>query len=62
MEKTRLRCPECGAEMNHHADKVDYPAGLDQPEAVDPALGGVLQEVHGCPGCGNVALRRAPPS
>jgi predicted RNA-binding Zn-ribbon protein involved in translation (DUF1610 family) len=58
-EKTRMRCPKCGAEMNHHADKIDYAAGLDQPQAADPILGGVLQEVHTCPNCGNVELRRA---
>jgi hypothetical protein len=45
--------------MNYHADKVDYTAALDQPQAIDPALGGVLQEVHTCPNCGNVELRRA---
>ena len=45
--------------MNHHADKVDYTAGLAQPQVVDPALGGVLQEVHTCPNCGNVELRPA---
>ena len=56
---TRLRCPKCGAEMNHHADKVDYTAGLDDPRAVDPFLGGVLQQVHTCPNCGNVEMRRA---
>ena len=56
---TRLRCPKCGAEMNHHANKVDYSAGHEAPEAVDPDFSGVLQEVHQCPGCGNVELRPA---
>jgi predicted RNA-binding Zn-ribbon protein involved in translation (DUF1610 family) len=54
-----MRCPKCGAEMNHHANKVDYAAGARQPDAVDPAFRGVLQEVHQCPGCGNIELRRA---
>ena len=61
-QQTRMRCPKCGAEMNHHADKVDYSAGLDRTAASgsdDLGLGGVLQEVHTCPNCGNVELRRA---
>ncbi len=33
-----LRCPVCGSEMNHHADKVDYTAALENPAAADPAL------------------------
>jgi predicted RNA-binding Zn-ribbon protein involved in translation (DUF1610 family) len=58
-ENSRMRCPKCGAEMNHHADKLDYSAGRDQPQAADLGLGGVLQEVHQCPNCGNIELRRA---
>jgi predicted RNA-binding Zn-ribbon protein involved in translation (DUF1610 family) len=58
-EKTRLHCPKCGAEMNHHADKIDYSAGRAEPQADDLGMGGVLQEVHTCPNCGNVELRRA---
>jgi predicted RNA-binding Zn-ribbon protein involved in translation (DUF1610 family) len=50
----RLRCPECGVEMNHHADKVDYTSG-----STDPVWHGVLQQVHQCPDCGNIELRRA---
>ena len=55
----KLRCSECGVEMNHHADKVDYTAALDDPGAADPALGGILEEVHTCPGCGQTEMRRA---
>ncbi len=58
-ETTRLRCPKCGAEMNHHADKIDYAASVAEPQASDLGLGGVLQEVHTCRSCGNVELRRA---
>ena len=56
---TRMRCPKCGAEMNHHAHKVDYAAGHADPDHVDPVFNGVLQEVHQCPNCGNIELRRA---
>ena len=39
----RLRCPQCGAEMNFHAEKVDTSRGFEDP-ATDPDLGGVLVE------------------
>ena len=55
----KMICPDCGAEMNHHAMKIDYSAGFDDPSAVDPIFGGVLQEAHTCPECGRTELRRA---
>jgi predicted RNA-binding Zn-ribbon protein involved in translation (DUF1610 family) len=51
-------CPECGAKMNYHALKIDYTAGLDDESEIDPALGGVWQEAHTCPACGETRLRR----
>jgi ribosomal protein S27AE len=50
-------CPECAVEMNHHAEKIDYTAALEEPAAIDPAFGGVLQEVHTCPKCGQTMTR-----
>ncbi len=50
-------CPACGAEMNHHAMKVDY--GIDDPAIVDQIFGGALKEVHTCPDCGRTELRAA---
>jgi hypothetical protein len=50
----KMKCPDCGADMNHHAEKVDY--------SVEPGnedFGGALQEVHCCPGCGNTVMRIA---
>ena len=58
-ETTKMMCPECGLEMNYHAEKLDYTAALTDPEAVDPDLGGVLEEVHTCPGCGQIGTRKA---
>lgn len=41
--------------MNHHADKlIERMDGPDQ--ATDRLLVGVIQEVHACPGCGNVEM------
>ena len=53
-----LRCPRCGAVMNRHAEKLVHPDTPDDLVLVDPALGGVIEETHACPGCGNVEARR----
>ena len=58
-ERDKMMCPDCHVEMNHHADKIDYAAALEEPEAVDAELGGVLEEAHTCPACGRTHLRRA---
>jgi len=55
----KMICPDCGSEMNYHAEKLDYTAACIEPEAVDPDLGGVLAEVHTCPRCGKMGTRRA---
>jgi len=55
----RMRCPKCGAMMNHHADKLVEPVDRRQAAHVDPALGGVVLETHGCPACGHVEVRRS---
>ncbi len=57
MPENKMTCPVCGAEMNHHATKIDYT--LDDLSMVDPMFGGVLQEVHTCPECGRIELRVA---
>lgn len=57
MSKPRMICPRCGAEMNHHATKIEY--GMDDDTDVDPVFGGVLQEARTCPHCGRTELRPA---
>jgi uncharacterized C2H2 Zn-finger protein len=52
-----MRCPRCGGEMNHHADKLVEPLG-DEEEEVDPTFGGHVEEVFACPRCGRVESRR----
>jgi predicted RNA-binding Zn-ribbon protein involved in translation (DUF1610 family) len=56
-QNPKLKCPDCGAEMNHHAMKVDY--GIDDPKIIDPVFGGVLKEAHFCPECGRTELKAA---
>jgi ribosomal protein S27AE len=58
-ERQKVRCPECGAEMNFHAEKVDYSAALVDPRSMDRELGGVVEEFHTCPGCRFVLARPA---
>ena len=45
--KSQMICTDCGAEMNHHAMKIDY-----------RTEDGALQEVHTCPECGRSQLRQ----
>jgi len=54
-QTSKLTCPNCGAEMNHHAAKVDY--DLDDSETIDPVFGGVLKEAYFCPHCGHTELK-----
>ena len=59
VETNKMTCPDCGSDMNHHADKVDYSGAPGALASSDLELGGVLQEVHCCPGCGKTAMRIA---
>jgi hypothetical protein len=61
MSTEKIICPKCGNQMNHHADKLDYMTALTELDAVEPNLGGIIEEVHTCPNpnCKNVELRRA---
>jgi predicted RNA-binding Zn-ribbon protein involved in translation (DUF1610 family) len=52
----KMSCPDCGVEMNQHAEKIDYAA---EPDEIDEDFGGVLEEVHTCPACGKTHTRRA---
>jgi len=51
-------CPRCGAEMNHHAEKLLYPLDRADVASVDSVMGGILEEVHSCPACGASASQR----
>ena len=55
-----MQCPDCGGEMNHHADKVIAPTDPIDSRAIDPVLGGIVQEAHACPACGAIGMRPAP--
>jgi len=55
---TKMICPNCGHEMNFHAEKVNQSAraGLESDSA---EFGGVVEEIHTCPACGAIATRIA---
>jgi hypothetical protein len=55
----KIICTACGVEMNYHADKLDSTSTLTKPGKVDPDLGGVIEEVHACPKCGETKTREA---
>lgn len=54
-DKEPVICPHCGATMNHHATKIDY--SVEEPGAYE-AFDGTLEEVHTCPRCTRIELRR----
>jgi hypothetical protein len=43
--------------MNPHAEKLMAARTATEEAAVDPALGGVVKEIHQCPACGAVESR-----
>ena len=55
----KMRCPGCGAEMNHHGDKLVYAADADGHRNIDLGLGESVEEFHSCPKCGAAASRLA---
>jgi ribosomal protein S27AE len=54
-ETDKMKCPDCGAEMNHHADKLVY----DDAHGEETDEGGRIFESHACPNCGHSATRSA---
>jgi len=58
-ERAKMVCPDCGVEMNRHAEKVVYADAPGEGEASDEALGGPVEEFHTCPDCGRTRTRRA---
>ena len=44
--------------MNNHAEKISYETAEGNRKA-DAVFGGVVEEIHTCPGCANVESRAA---
>lgn len=58
-KKTRMVCHTCNMEMNHHAEKLVDPRTPQETTRADAELGGIVEEMHTCPGCGKVESRSA---
>jgi len=58
-KRPKLLCPKCGATMNHHAEKIVFPLDPREAARADPAFGGLVEEFHSCPNCGNSETREA---
>jgi predicted RNA-binding Zn-ribbon protein involved in translation (DUF1610 family) len=56
-QTNKMICPDCGVEMNHHANKVEYVTAYEEGEEQEPVFGGTLVEAHTCPECGQTATR-----
>jgi predicted RNA-binding Zn-ribbon protein involved in translation (DUF1610 family) len=54
---SKMKCPNCGEEMNHHADKIVYGVGSPVEPVSTFEVGGVIEEFHACPACGSAASR-----
>jgi hypothetical protein len=58
MPESKMTCLRCGVEMNLHAEKIDYTEAHDEASDVyDEDLGGILEEIHACPACGDTEMR-----
>jgi ribosomal protein S27AE len=53
----KVKCPRCGAEMNHHADKL---LALESEISANGAIRSTVMELHSCPACGSSASRCVP--
>ena len=57
---TKMICPDCGEEMNFHAEKIDQSARADPESDCGAEFGGVVEQIHTCPACGAIGVRRDP--
>ena len=58
-ETNRMRCPKCGADMNHHADKVDYGAGAAQPGGSITTASTLIQQAEAACKAGDAKTAKA---
>ncbi len=54
--KQPMMCPKCNIAMNRHAEKLVEPRDGDAAQD-SGVLGGAIEEIHSCPGCGGVGAR-----
>lgn len=62
MSNTKHHCPNCGVEMNHHADKMNEVILIQTQKALGDTFNGVIEAVYACLTCGTTiesVLQRA---
>jgi len=59
MARSYMKCPHCGATMNHHADKLISESAPTKPGIL---FSGSIEEFYQCPACGAAASRPEGPS
>ena len=57
--REKMICAKCRKAMNWHAEKLIYSLRQGEAAGADAALGGFIEEMHTCPGCGKTASRAA---
>jgi hypothetical protein len=55
--KTKMICPDCGAEMTQHAEKLIEPTTAEEARRMDPELGALVEEFHTYSKCDKGAAR-----
>lgn len=53
----QIICPDCGAQMSHHADKIDGSTSV--AEKIDATPGVALEDVHVYSECGKAVTRNS---
>jgi hypothetical protein len=57
--KPPMICPDCGRQMNFHAEKINQSASGSRHSGSGAEFHEVVDEIHACPACATIATRRA---
>jgi hypothetical protein len=60
MSNTEHHCPNCGVEMNHHADKVNEVILIQTQKVLGENFNGVIEAVYACATCGMTTKSALP--
>ena len=58
-KRAKMICPDCGVEMNFHAEKVNRSANAEGESDENSEFAEAVEEIHTCPGCARIAARNA---
>ena len=60
MTNRKHHCPNCGVEMNHHANKVNEVILIQTQKALGEKFNGVIEAVYTCATCGTTIESALP--